>query len=58
MNNGVKASKDIQLFWLSFNYNVYTTYVLTISFYPFKRKPTNCFSVFDHFVGLASKGLM
>ena len=33
LNNSVKASKEMQLLQMSFNYNVYTNHDLTVSFY-------------------------
>ena len=33
LNNAGKASREMQLFWMSFKYNVYTDHVLTVSFY-------------------------
>ena len=32
LNNGVKASREMQLFWMQFSYNVYTNHVLIVSF--------------------------
>ena len=31
--NGFKVSREIQLFWMSFNYNVYANHILTVSCY-------------------------
>ena len=32
LNNGVKASREMQLFWIQFTYNLYTNHVLIVSF--------------------------
>ena len=33
LNNGVKASREMQLFWMQFSHNVYTNHVLIVSFH-------------------------
>ena len=32
LNNDAKGSREMQLFWLQFNYNTYTNHVLIVSF--------------------------
>ena len=32
LNNGVKASREMQFFWMQFSYNVYANHVLIVSF--------------------------
>ena len=46
LNNGVKASREMQLFWMQFNYNVYTNHVLIVSF---------CSNMFLDYIILAIK---
>ena len=46
LNNGAKASREMQLFWMQFSHNVYTNHVLIVSLY--SKLFLDCFVLFTN----------